>query len=450
VPAAARALAEFALALAYDDIPAPVVERAKACMTDTVGAAAFGAALPWSRIVLDYARRNGASGDSTVIATDVRLRAPFAAMVNGAFAHAFELDSMCQPSVGAHPGAALTAPGLAVAEAHGNSGRELITAFVAGCEIMYRIGEAAHHSSERLGFHAPGLLGVFGGAVVAGRLLRLDAGRLANALGISGSLCAGLLEFSKSGGGMVKRLHQGRASESAVLAAELALDGFGGAPEVLEGRFGFLNTFCRDADVSRLTADLGSVWRTLTTTLKCYACHSTAHVAVTAALEIKEAHGITGGDIESIRVAGSEKLVSHHAITDPQDLAMAQYSAPFSVALAFYRDPRDPKVFCDASLSDPAIRALCRRVSLELYADGPRDNQLASRVTVRLKNGREIVQDTQYFPGMPQRPLSAGHLWNKFELLTASYAPARARQIFDRMGELEKVEDIRELELGKP
>src|SRR5258706_5632976 len=82
VPAAARTLAEFALALAYDDIPAPVVERAKACMTDTVGAAAFGAALPWSRIVLDYARRNGAPGDSTVIATDVRLRAPFAAMVN--------------------------------------------------------------------------------------------------------------------------------------------------------------------------------------------------------------------------------------------------------------------------------------------------------------------------------------------------------------------------------
>lgn len=89
-------------------------------------------------------------------------------------------------------------------------------------------------------------------------------------------------------------------------------------------------------------------------------------------------------------------------------------------------------------------------MSLELYADGPRDNKLASRVTVRLKNGREILQDAQYFPGMPQQPLSAGQLWNKFELLTTSYAPGRARQIFDRMGELDKVEDVRELELGKP
>jgi 2-methylcitrate dehydratase PrpD len=417
-------------------------------MIDTVGAAAFGAALPWSRIVLDYARRNSAPGDATVIATDMHLRAPFAALVNGAFAHAFELDSLCQPSVGAHPGASLTAPGLAVAQAHGATGRELITSFVAGGEIMYRIGETARHSSERLGFHAPGLLGVFGGAVVAGRLMRLDVDRLTNALGISGSLCAGLLEFSKSGGGMVKRLHQGRASESAALAAELAADGFSGPSEVLEGRFGFLNTFCRDADVSRLTAHLGSVWRTLTTTLKCYACHSTAHVAVTAVLEIKAAHGITGDDIESIRVSGSEKLVSHHAITEPQDLTMAQYSAPFSVALAFYRDPRNPKVFCDESLNDSAIRALCRHVSLELYKDGPRDNKLASRVTVRLKNGRKIVQDSQYFPGMPQRPLNVEQLWDKFGRLTTNYAPTRASQIFDRMLEMEKIADIRELELA--
>ena len=443
---ASHTLAHFASNLAFEQIPPDVVERAKACMIDTIGAAYFGSTLPWSRIILDYARRNGASGEATVIGTALRFQAPFAAMVNGAFAHAFELDSMCQPSVGAHPGASLTAPGLAVAQSNRSSGKELITSFVAACEAMYRIGEAAHHSSERIGFHAPGLLGVFSGAVIAGRLMKLDVERIANALGIGGSLCSGLLEFSQSGGGMVKRLHQGRASESAVMAAELARDGFTGPREVLEGKFGFLNTFCRDADVSRVTADLGRVWHTLTTTLKAYACHSTAHVAVTAAMELRARHGICGDDIDSIRVAGSEKLVSHHAIHEPQDLAMAQYSAPFSIALAFYRDPRDPAAFCEGSLNDPAIRSLCRKTVLELYQEAPKNNKLASKLTLRLKDGRELIQEQKYFPGMPQRPLSSGQLWEKFDRLTAALPCDPKRRLFDSFLVLETVADVAQLD----
>jgi 2-methylcitrate dehydratase PrpD len=299
-----------------------------------------------------------------------------------------------------------------------------------------RIGEAAHHSSEQLGFHAPGLLGVFGGAIMAGRLLELEEERMTHTLGICGSCCAGLLEFSKSGGGMVKRLHQGRASESAVAAALLAQAGYEGPPRILEGQFGFLNVFGRDPDLPQLTAGLGEVWRTLRTVLKRYACHSTAHVAVTAALELKERLGINGDDIESIRVAGSEKLVSHHEIHEPADVAMAQYSAPFNLALTFYRDPRDPSVFSAEALADAKIRALCRKVTLEHYTDGPKDNKLARRVKVRLKDGRELVQSMEYFPGMPQRPLSTEELWQKFSVMTAAMPGGAARRLFDRLVDL--------------
>lgn len=445
--AAATALAQFACSLAYDDVPREVVERAKICIVDTIGDAYYGSRLPWSRMILDYAQRNGAAGEASVIGTRARLKPCFAALANGAFAHAFELDSMCQPSVGAHPGASLTAPGLAVAQSNGNSGKELIAAFVAACEAMYRIGEAAHHTSEELGFHAPGLLGVFGGAVMASRLMHLDADRMANALGISGSLCCGILEFSKSGGGMVKRLHQGRASEGAVMAAELASEGYTGPSRVLEGEYGFLKTFCRDADATRLTAGLGEEWRTLRTTIKAYACHSTAHVAVTAALELKNRHAFTGEDIAEVRVAGSEKLVSHHAIHDPNDIATAQYSAPFSVALAFYLDPRDPDVFSEASLRHPGIRDLCRRTKVEIYTDGPKDNKLASRVAVKLRNGAEYVQELQYFPGMPQRPLDSEQLWEKFSRLTAKASPDRARRVFDAFLALETVENVAAIEM---
>lgn len=288
---------------------------------------------------------------------------------------------------------------------------------------------------------------MFGGAVTASRLMGLDPGQMANALGVSGSLCSGILEFSKSGGGMVKRLHLGRASEGAIMAAELAAGGFSGPPAVLEGRFGFLNTFCRDADVSRLTADLGDEWRTLRTTLKAYACHSTAHVPVTAALELKERYGLGGEAIETIRVEGSDKLVSHHAIHEPNDIATAQYSAPFSVALAFFLDPHDPNVFDDQALAHPGIRALCRRTTVERYEDAPKDNKLASRVTVKLKDGRELVHALEYFPGMPQRPLDSVQLWAKFERLTARAPGHAAGALFERLLALEDESDVAALDL---
>lgn len=262
------------------------------------------------------------------------------------------------------------------------------------------------------------------------------------------SVCGGLLEFLKSGGGMVKRLHQGRASEAAVTAALLAQAGYEGPPRIFEGKYGFLNVFGRDPDLPKLTSGLGEVWRTLRTVLKRYACHSTAHVAVTAALEIKSGQGIKGDDIDSIRVAGSDKLVSHHVIHEPADVAMAQYSAPFNLALAFYRDPRDPSVFSEESLNDPKIRSLCRKVTLEHYQDGPKDNKLASRVTVRLKDGRELTQSMEYFPGMPQRPLSSEQLWEKFSVMTAALPRDQARTLFDRFLGLADLPDVAALDLS--
>ena len=442
---AARMLAEFAVGLTFDRIPNAVIERAKSCMIDTIAATIFGATFPWSRIIIDYVQRNSAPGNATVWGTPLRVRAPFAALANGALAHAFELDCTYHPSVGAHPGAGLTSPGLAVAQARGRSGKDLITAFVAASEVMYRIGDAGRQSIEKLGFHSPGLLGVFGGAVAAGRLMDLDVERMTNALGIAGSLCSGLLEFSKSGGGMVKRLHLGHAAENGIKAAALARESLTGPGTVLDGRFGFLNVYCRDAEPARLTAGLGEVWHTLTTSQKCYACHNTAHVPVTAALEIKSRHGITGGDIASVVVASSAKMVSHHNIPEPQDVMMAQYSAPFCVALAFYRDPRDPRVFSDQSLNDSAIRALCRQVKLEVLKGT--DNEKASRVTVVLKDGRKLVQDMESFPGMPQQPLSRDQLREKFNTLTAALPAASADRIFTQFDALDTVVDAGKLQL---
>ena len=234
-------LAEYAAELRYRDLPAEVVRRAKECIADTVAAIICGSALPWSRIVIRYAERTGPGGKSRILgSTGAGVQANAAALANGALAHAFELDSLTRPGAGAHPGATVLPPALAVAQEHGSDGQALITAFVAGNEVMIRIGRATGHTNEARGFHAPGTTGPFGGAVAASRLLGLDARAMTNALGIAGSLCGGLLEFARGDGGMVKRLHLGRASEAGVLAASLAADGFAGPRTVLEGEFGFL------------------------------------------------------------------------------------------------------------------------------------------------------------------------------------------------------------------
>src|ERR1700751_5528960 len=115
-------LAEYAAALRYEDLPASVVQQAKDCIIDTVAAGICGSAMPWSRIVIDYAERTGPGGKCRIFGRGSAVQAPAAALANGALAHAFELDSLTRPGAGAHPGATVLPPALAVAQQQGGQG----------------------------------------------------------------------------------------------------------------------------------------------------------------------------------------------------------------------------------------------------------------------------------------------------------------------------------------
>ena len=444
---ASQTLAEFAVGLSYDRIPAEVIERAKDCMIDTVGACVFGSQLPWTQTVIEYAKRNSAPGECSVFGTPIKVRAPFACLCNGAAAHAFELDALVEPSVGIHPSAALAVPGLAPAQGRKMSGRALLSAIVAGFEVLYRIGDAAHHSIEKVGFHSPGVVGPFGTAAVVGRLFGLDAKQMANAFGIAGSMSSGLMEFSRTGG-MVKRLHLGRAAEGGFMAAVLARDGYTGPDGVLEGKFGVLNVFCRDAQPARLTKDLGAVWQVMKTKIKRYACHATAQVPVALVLDLKEKHKLSGDDVASIAIAAGEKTVTQHAINEPRDLTMMQYSVPFSVAIALHRDPLDPRTFSDATLNDGGIRALARGAQVELLKTSPGYQSSACRLTLRLKNGKELTAEGHDFKGTPTMPLTRAELRDKFLMLTAHRDRAKAERLFSQLGEVERLTNIAELDFA--
>jgi len=419
--------------LRYEDLPGEVVAAAKDAITDTIAACICGAALPWSRIVIDYAERTGPGGTSRILGRGSAVQAPSAALANGALAHAFELDSLTRPGAGAHPGATVLPPALAIAQQGGGvSGKALIAAFVAGNEVMIRIGRATGHTNEARGFHAPGTTGPFGAAVACGHLLGIDAGKMTNAIGIAGSLAGGLLEFAKGDGGTVKRLHLGRASEAGVLAASLADAGFAGPKTVLEGQFGFLRVFCTEFDEAELTKRLGRDFVTLSTVLKRYPVHATAHAAVRAVRDLQAAHGFAGSDVEGVTVTGSKRMIERHAIAEPADLMLAQYSIPFCVALALFREARDPESYDESALSDPQIRALTRRVKLVPEAGGGGHGAMGSTVTLVLADGRRFERHVD--SGL----LEPGELPDKFtRLCRGALGEAGAARLFARLQRLE-------------
>jgi len=437
---AAQSLARFAAELRFEDLPPAVVQRAKHCIIDTIGVCSFGAGMPWSRMVATYAARYGSGGPCSVLGfPDVRMHAPYAALVNGVFAHAFEQDSLRDPGVGAHPGAAIVPALLSICEERRIEGKQAITAFVAAVETMFRIGLASHHTPEEIGFHGPGLTGPYAAAVAVGRVLVFDSQRMAHALGIAGSLSSGLLAFTKSSqGAMVKRLHLGRAAESGLLAASLAEEGYEGPESVLDGKFGYLQAYCKADKVEPelLTKGLGETWETLRICLKRYACHITSHTPVQALRTLMAEHRFSAEDAASVTVEGGAKLISHHNIPEPADVMQAQYSLPFCIALALHRDPDDPNSFTQDALEDRRIAQAACEIRLRPL-QVPAKTGRTTRVIVELKDGRTLERTEHTFKGMPADPLAPAELERKFIRLTAAMGEARSAQLFERLAGLE-------------
>lgn len=356
------------------------------------------------------------------------------------------MDNLRQPSAGVHSGSTIVPGLLAVAEETGASGRDVIASFVAAGEVMSRIGIAADNSAEKLGFHSPGLTGVFGSAIAAGRLYGLDAARMNAAFGIAGSLCSGLLAFSKAGnGGMVKRLHTGRASEGGVLAARLAAGGFVGPDVVLEGKFGFFEAFTREPKFDELLKGLGEMWETARICTKCYPCHITAHTPVRALEELKWANDLKGDDIAEIQVASSEKVLSHHNITRAQDIGTVQYSLPYCLATAAYRNPSDPNSFLDNPHEDPKIADLALRVRVSLNEESLLPGKAwATRMKLMLRDGRTVEAARSDFRGAPSDPMSTEELDAKFLSLTGSIGD-RAPTLLGELRRLDEIADVRAL-----
>ena len=445
---ATKQLARYAVNLRYRDIPPEVIARAKDCLLDIITVALYGSTKPWSRTVVQFVKDQGLSGLSTLLGENRRVPAHLAALANGTMAHAFELDNVRQPGAGVHPGATAFLPALAAGEMQKANGKAFLTAFVAACEVMGRIGVAAGNSLEKRGFHAPGLTGTFGAAVAAGRLLGLDENKMIHALGIAGSYCGGLMEFSRcQEGAMIKRLHLGKAAEGGVTAASLARRGFAGPDSVLEGELGFCRAFSDSPKLSQLTYRLGREFESLNICIKRYACHINAHAPIEGLEKLSQQNGFDARDVREITVGGIEKLVTHHAIYQPKDLMAAQYSIPFCVALSLYYDPKDPGSFTEKRISDDKILAMMRKVRLRVdHEIEDKGWDRAARVTLSLRDGRKTSALVVHFKGTPHNPMSPSELEEKAKNLTRHIlTEKKLERLIETVQNIEKLDDISKL-----
>lgn len=277
-----------------------------------------------------------------------------------------------------------------------------------------------------MGFHPTSTCGVFGAAVTASKLLRLDEDQILSAVGIAGSMAAGSLEFLADGS-WTKRLHPGLAAQSGMQAAMLAAEGFRGPSTILEGRDGFLSSYSRDADPEVVTRDLGQTFEILRTSVKPHACCRYMQTPIDAIGALATQHDIRPEDVDRIEVAVLEAgwpLVCEPAARKygPESIVDAQFSMPFGAAIAvLYRDGALER-FTVENIQSPEIRSLMEKVVLtkdpRIEAGFP--SEWAARVSVRLKDGRHYEGCVRHPKGDPENPLTSDELIAKFRSLAGA------------------------------
>ena len=370
-----KTLARWVSGLKYSDLTPRTREVVRILLLDTLGCGVYGYATPWAKTLLEWARAGApAKGTATVWGeTAPSLRVSDAALVNGTSVHAFELDDYHQAKL--HPGAVVIPAAVAMAEKLSASGEQLVTAIAAGYEVMIRTSLALNPSAARLrGWHLTGVCGPFGAAAACASLMGLNEEQTAWALGLAGTQGSGLWAFNADGT-MSKRFHAGRASQSGVMAAELAALGFSGPTRIYEFHDGgVLKAFSDASDPAPLTRDLGAVFHLDATSIKPYSCCGSTHSYVDAAYELRRRLGTPWNPQRRVRV-GMAKVVDVQCGFDyvPTSALNPQMSMRYVVAAALLEGQVLPPQFSDAKLSDPALTKLAQDIALE---HDPRLDQL--------------------------------------------------------------------------
>jgi 2-methylcitrate dehydratase PrpD len=444
-----QAMAKFVAELRYDDVPEAVRERIKLLILDSLGCAVFGTGLEWSQILVSTLGNLDSSRGCAVWGTGKRLSAPHAALANGALVQSFELDDVHRDGV-LHVGAVTLPPLFAVAELKGGmSGRDFLTAAVAGYEIGPRVGMCMGQEHIVQGWHSGATVGVFSAAAGAAAGLRLPADKVVHALGIAGTQAAGLM--AAQFGAMVKRMHAGRSAQSGLYGALLAENGFTGITDVFENPYGgFCTTFSRSTDRfdrAQLISGLGERFETLRISLKLYSCVSTNHTSLDAIRRMQERHPFGPEDVDSITVRCSKATQEHAGWAyKPEGMTAAQLNLSYCLATLLLTGDCFVEQFSEKLLADPARLALAAKVQAEedpeITARGSKFRHMV-HVRVRLKDGVELAETVEAPRGSERNFPSRDVIAEKFlKLAGRNMARSQAEHIVELVMGLDRLEDV--------
>lgn len=457
----AEQLAAFAATVARDGVPDDVAQSVVQRLVDILGLCVAARSLPTSQAAMRYVVDAGGAERATAVGVQPRLPAPAAAFINGVLAHSLDYDDTHLPSV-LHPSASVIPAALAAAEDAGSSGECVVRAVAVGLEVTVRLGMAGY--DEELGNsvffehgqHATSICGVMGAAIAAAMALGLDEEGMVHSLGLAASRASGILEANRAGG-TVKRLHCGWAAEAGVASAQLVRQGFTGPPSVLEGRFGFFESWLHGSPINyaAVTDDLGAVWSVPGIFFKPYPANHFTHAAIDAGIELRH-RGVESASIVRLElgVAGA----ALRTIGEPIDMKrapttgyQAQFSGPYGlvagligggglgVALSDYTD---------GTVADPRRRALMAKV--EVVADPRCDeifpHQFPATVLAELTDGKAVRVEILTNRGGPQRPLSDQELAVKFrENVADELSPSTIKEIEKQLRDLRELRSITDL-----
>jgi 2-methylcitrate dehydratase PrpD len=443
VPTPTDALASFATQASYDSLPESARRHARSLLLDAVACALAGHKGDEVAAFTHFARAVGGAGDSTLIGLQERLSPFGATLLNG---YLITAVTVCDVYVPAHVHITpeVVPPALAVAERSGVDGRALLTAIAVGAETAVRVAAGLDYSvAGPMGWHFPGIVGPFGAAAAAGRLIGLDEKRMRSALGLAGSQAAGTWA---SWGTPAVKFHQARGAGSGLLAALLAEQDFAASADVLGNPDGGMFTAYSDGGKpERVTAELGSRYEFEQISLRLWPGGTPLQPTLTALFDLLARERPDFSAIERVRIFVAPDVYEAHArFADPQGVFEALLSYPFAVASAL----RDGSFWLASverqRLEDSDLRRLMRE-RVELVAE-PALTREQSRIEIATKGGSSLSAHANAAKGTPGNPANEADLLAKFDRCAAGrLSQAEARELADLLVRIDEVDDLSRL-----
>jgi 2-methylcitrate dehydratase PrpD len=412
-PTPTETLAGFFLGRTWDELPADQIAQMKRLLLDYIGVAVSGSQSASGRIAREFASESGGSAQASIIGQAGKVPALNAAFANAFSEHSIELDDVDEEAL-FHYGPPIVSAALATAQWKGSSGRELLRALLAGCEMMSRVSRATNNSLRDRGFHTTPTAGVFGATVAVGLLIGLTPAELTNALGLAGAQAAGLMEMY--GPSMQKRFNPGPTARAAVTAARMAQLGFTGTDRILDGERGFGKAFAGGIDLDLLLEGLGEFIPVIVEH-KAYSAARPIHNGVDCALEIRRDTGRGADEIADIVIRRHPDWAHYHLNAAPRTFHEAQVSLPYAVAVTFTHGAALPPQFARENLERADIQDLSSRIRIE--TDDSLRRGVSCDMTVTFRDGTTARSVVDYPKGSLQNPMSPAELETKFRSLTA-------------------------------